>query len=462
MLEKESISNGSSYSNNYNQACYPGHGQSLYSNPSVPSPLVRQNSNFSLGLGLGLGVGIAPTQQQPSRTRVPPPGFNPSQMTGSTSQRDFGLSLPNLGSNRPAGRMDIGASKMLPFMNHHSVSNGNSSSSIAPRLFNESPNMGLGMSSLGVGLSGNVGMGVNNMTYMAAQNGSLNQMSVSKSQQGFGMGLGSNLSYGSNGSGSSSGLVGNSMMGDPTPCMKDWQDGLRALFPNVNISMGNGAGVMSNSNSNSRMGAFPPGISGLGNGQHQMHQHHHHQQQQQQQQSNSMASKGWRSSVPDWTALDPAIVSSGQITDSRSDSPPHWLRSLEQLTESSPAQHQQHHIHHHHQHHQQQQQPPPPLPGNPSNLFGLSNNSSHYSLPSLPSRSNLTTAGLDASGLSSMGSFWPPSMAHSTPSMPPPGFSHIIPSSKTSSADAQKIDSKSALSNQFSIFQLSECHGALD
>ena len=37
--------------------------------------------------------------------------------------------------------------------------------------------------------------------------------------------------------------------------------------------------------------------------------------------------------------MDPAIVSSGQLAGpaaARSDSPPHWLRSLEQLTETGP------------------------------------------------------------------------------------------------------------------------------
>ena len=227
--------------------------------------------------------------------------------------------------------------------------------------------------------------------------------------------------------------LGGSGMSDPASSMKEWQDGLRALFPNVNISMNNG-GVNNSSSSNSRMGAFPPGLSGMSmsNGQQQQHhhqqppQHHHHHLQHQQMpaQPNTMAYKGgWRNSVSDWTSLDPAIVSSGQITESRSDSPPHWLRSLEQLTETgnSPA-----------------SQPP----SNPPNLFGLANNPTHYSLPSMAGRSNVTsTPGLE--GLNSMGSFWPPS--HAAPSMPPPGFSHIRPSPKTAAtADTHKIDSKSS------------------
>lgn len=226
---------------------------------------------------------------------------------------------------------------------------------------------------------------------------------------------------------------------------KSLQEGLRALFPNVNISMSNGGlnGGTSNGSNNSRMGAFPPGLSGLGNGhQQQQHAHHpqHHSYIQQHQvaqlpansssNSSAAASKGWRSSVSDWTCLDPAIVSSGQITDSRSDSPPHWLRSLEQLTETANSPAASH-------------QPPPPLSNtsNPSNLFGLTN-STHYSLPSLVSR-GVSSAGLD--GLTnSMGSFWPPSVSHATaPSMPPPGFSHIRPSQKTAAAsETHKIDSK--------------------
>ncbi len=85
MLEKESISslpNGSAYSNT--NGCsnlgYSGPVQSLYSNPPVPPSMARHSPSFSpLGLGLGLGVGVAP-QPQPSRTRIPPPGFNPSQV----------------------------------------------------------------------------------------------------------------------------------------------------------------------------------------------------------------------------------------------------------------------------------------------------------------------------------------------------------------------------------------------
>uniref|UniRef100_A0A2P2HWZ5 CCR4-NOT transcription complex subunit 4 n=1 Tax=Hirondellea gigas TaxID=1518452 RepID=A0A2P2HWZ5_9CRUS len=54
------------------------------------------------------------------------------------------------------------------------------------------------------------------------------------------------------------------------------------------------------------------------------------------------AQKGWSNNSmgnggTDLTALDPAIVSSGQLTDSRSDSPPEWLRLVEQQISNSAA-----------------------------------------------------------------------------------------------------------------------------
>lgn len=437
MLEKESISNmanGSIFNNGCNSQHmgYSGPIQNLYSSQHAPPSMARHSPSFtSLGLGLGLGVGIAP-QPQPTRTRVPPPGFNPSQHLAGTMNSNgggggvghFGLSLPNMSSTRPANRPDMGTSKMLPFMNNHGASNGggnSGASGFGPRLYHEAPSMSSGMggmSGLGVGSMG--GMPSNNMGYMAGQNGSLNHMSANK-PQGYNMG---NTNPYPNGNSSHNTLgLGASGMSDPASSMKEWQDGLRALFPNVNISMNNG----SVNNSNGRMSAFPPGLAGMGNGHQQQQppppppQHHHHHLQHQlppAPQSNTMAYKGWRNSVSDWTSLDPAIVSSGQITESRSDSPPHWLRSLEQLTETgnSPA-----------------SQPP----SNPSNLFGLANNPTHFSLPSMAGRSNVTsTPGLD--GLNSMGSFWP---SHAAPSMPPPGFSHIRPSPKTAATpDTHKID----------------------
>ena len=214
MLEKESISNGaSSYSNSSSTIgqhhlgySTPGHVQSLYSNSSgaVP-PLTRHSPNqFSLGLGLGLGVGVGmgAHHPQPTRTRVPPPGFNPAQMGGPIGGQQgagtsFGLSLPNM-SNRPMVRsgMDLGSSKMLPFMNSSNqsnnaggmTSNGSGLSSLGPRLFADTPS--LGISGLGTGMSMGMGMGlgigINNMGYnnMSAQNGSLNHMSANKTHAG--------------------------------------------------------------------------------------------------------------------------------------------------------------------------------------------------------------------------------------------------------------------------------------
>ncbi|CAG0889806.1 unnamed protein product [Darwinula stevensoni] len=89
---------------------------------------------------------------------------------------------------------------------------------------------------------------------------------------------------------------------------KEWQEGLRALFPpNVNVSFG----------------ALPSS-----SGQHA----------QQSMRVPQSLSNGWGSSA-DWTQLDPAIVSTGglggtQGLESEVDhAPPHWLRSLEQLTQ---------------------------------------------------------------------------------------------------------------------------------
>lgn len=481
MLEKESIStlsNGLSYNNNVGAGGIAGihqpftgaHMQSLYSNPSAPPPLSRHspstsrfNSLGSLGLGLGVGIAPQPQQPQPSRTRVPPPGFTPSQhlagsMTQSGMAASYGLNLPN----RPVNRPDMGTSKMLPFMNNHGAATANGSavgySNNGPRLYHDAPSMGgLGMSGLGMGSSG---LGMPPSNYIGGQNGSLSHLPTTVKPQGYGMGIGANMPY-PNGSGNHSGGSG-VLGGDPSSTMKDWQDGLRALFPNVNISMGNGGLTGSNGSgggNNSRLGAFPPGLSSIGNGHlhgHQQPQHHHHHQlhgalppmgAQPTGSSHSLGGKGWRTSASssDWTSLDPAIVSSGGITDSRSDSPPHWLRSLEQLTETgnSPAAAHPHSsaagIH------------------GSSSLFGLVG-STHYGLPSsLTSRgggssnssSNSNTPGLDASALNSMGSFWPPSVSHATaPSMPPPGFSHIRPSPKTAATvEAHKLDSKSCSSS---------------
>jgi len=145
---------------------------------------------------------------------------------------------------------------------------------------------------------------------------------------------------------------------------KDWQDGLRALLPNVNVSFGQqGQNHGSGSGGLGGLGNGAPGLGGLGLGgqgglgglsqgglnasgghfglQNSGYQNSFNQERQQQQQQNS----NWGNSVPsnglgnDWTMLDPAIVS-GQLSGHpdfpgalRPDSPPNWIRdNLEQLT----------------------------------------------------------------------------------------------------------------------------------
>lgn len=92
--------------------------------------------------------------------------------------------------------------------------------------------------------------------------------------------------------------------------MREWQDNLRALFPNINITFGT------------------PNCTS---------------------QPSSMPQKGWNAThttsteVP-WVVQDPAVVSAGSITDGRSDSPPHWMKSLQQLTEiDHPMTYNNHH-----------------------------------------------------------------------------------------------------------------------
>lgn len=230
------------------------------------------------------------------------------------------------------------------------------------------------------------------------------------------MGLNNGMPYSNGNNGHNIGM-GSSGIADPAPNVKDWQEGLRALFPNANISMSSGSVSASSGSANSRLGTYPPGLSSLSQ------QPGHLQSHQLPLQASSLGAKSWRSSVSDWTSIDPAIVSSGQITDSRSDSPPHWLRSLEQLTETGSNSNQL-------------------PPSNSSNIFGLPN-STHYNMPSVTGRTPMSSvSGMD--GMNSMGSFWPPAVSHSTPSMPPPGFSHIRPTPKTTAtADSHKIDSKS-------------------
>lgn len=117
---------------------------------------------------------------------------------------------------------------------------------------------------------------------------------------------------------------------------------------------------------------------------------------------------GWSNSgAPDLTVLDPAIVSSGQLTDSRSDSPPHWMKTMEQLTEGGP--------------------------------HPLWNNLLPYNLTSggLPSGLGPHTgpAGTAAPTQRSVAPMWPPTS-------PPPGFNNISPLHHPKQHEPHKIDSK--------------------
>jgi len=110
--------------------------------------------------------------------------------------------------------------------------------------------------------------------------------------------------------------------------MKDMQEQLRSMLPNINISFG----------------STP----------HQQQQHQAQQQQQQPPQiPNSMhhthhsqyLNKSWPlSSSPESSWNDPAILTSSQLSAEPAglftESAPHWLKSLQQLTESdSPSSH---------------------------------------------------------------------------------------------------------------------------
>ncbi|XP_013404562.1 CCR4-NOT transcription complex subunit 4 isoform X2 [Lingula anatina] len=102
---------------------------------------------------------------------------------------------------------------------------------------------------------------------------------------------------------------------------KDFQDGLRALLPNINISFGAPQQPQQTRTT-------------------QQPRPQQQQQQQQQQQHNNWRESSASSQDLSWLGSDPAIVTSGKITtsDVLSESPPHWMKSLHQLTEieSSP------------------------------------------------------------------------------------------------------------------------------
>ncbi|KAG8005842.1 CCR4-NOT transcription complex subunit 4 [Nibea albiflora] len=99
--------------------------------------------------------------------------------------------------------------------------------------------------------------------------------------------------------------------------VKEWQDGLRALLPNININFGGLPNSLSSSSSSSSSSSVnhtgPPGVSG------------------------SVSHSLCWDNTASW--MDPAIIrgmpaSSGNSLDSlHDDNPPHWLKSLQTLTD---------------------------------------------------------------------------------------------------------------------------------
>ncbi|CAB4064896.1 CNOT4 [Lepeophtheirus salmonis] len=131
---------------------------------------------------------------------------------------------------------------------------------------------------------------------------------------------------------------------------KDWQDGLRALLPNISVSFG----TLPTTSYHHSLGP-PEQQQPPNNTQHKFPPHNERIQQQTQHRS------GWNNISPnDWTVLDPAIVG-GQLADSRSDSPPNWIKTnLEQLTTDSPCSYQwKFFFQRHGMHHWGQSTPPP-------------------------------------------------------------------------------------------------------
>lgn len=126
---------------------------------------------------------------------------------------------------------------------------------------------------------------------------------------------------------------------------------------------------------------------------------------------------GWSNNssggTPDLTVLDPAIVSSGQLTDSRSDSPPHWMKTMEQQLSEGPL----------------------PLW---NNLIPYTNHlTSAGPLPPPPPPSGLGAhhAGPTAPTQRSVAPMWPPTS-------PPPGFNTISPLHHPKQHEPHKIESK--------------------
>ena len=117
---------------------------------------------------------------------------------------------------------------------------------------------------------------------------------------------------------------------------------------------------------------------------------------------------GWNNSTAtDLTAIDPAIVSSGQLTDSRSDSPPHWLKPMD-FTGSEAVNHAQ----------WNNLLPYNLVSGGLPSSLGIHGSVSSSYQQATPQRSNA----------------WPPTS-------PPPGFSSISPLHHAKQHQPHKIES---------------------
>ncbi|KAK2725200.1 CCR4-NOT transcription complex subunit 4-like isoform X1 [Artemia franciscana] len=257
---------------------------------------------------------LGATQQL--RSRLPPPGFNPPGFI----THPLGLTLGNvpLGKNQNSEMM---GSKLFPFPSSNAQ---------------QSPLFGIG-STMGQPLP-----------QRQVEPPSLLGLNVLGLSSGYPQPPNTRPQH------SHPSLYNRSQSHDKDPyTVKDWQDGLKNLFPNINITAGPGQQTHAPRYQNQlTLGGHSTLVD---------------------------SSKTWRSSISDWSALDPAIVSAGQLSEG-SDSPPHWLRSLEQLTESSA-----------------------------NGQFGLHLGSSQYGQPRHD------------------GGSWPQhvSFGNQIPTAPPPGFSHL-------------------------------------
>jgi len=275
---------------------------------SSPSPDWRS--------GVGHSAVASSASGQPStsaRVKLPPPGFHNSSVAhlptntlgGNYNQGGYGgLSMPPVSSNAVDSLFGLGQVRQRSgpapgFGSAHSAHAHQGAGGQTPEML-----FGLGLGAgKAAGLDMNTGLGQGRLGLG-------------------GLGLGDRQSHGLGGPG---GHLGQ----DNGFSSKDWQDGLRALLPNVNVSFGQGP--------SSSAGHF-----GLQNMQQQPSYSGH--QERQTLQNNSNWGTGLSNGLGgnDWTMLDPAIVS-GQLANNmehpplnhlgRADSPPNWITAnLEQLT----------------------------------------------------------------------------------------------------------------------------------